>query len=409
MRNLSVLLTVDQQIVWSELIYEIEVEIMEDVTLTDIEKVVKASYKIKHFLSVNLDISVTISFLQIGGWGSFFDFGYVSIDLQADFSEQVVTLDQSDDCDLFDSLRNATKGDSVKYAATLTLIEDLKFILIDVSFTHGQKMGLIHKILEEFFNDHPDWEDFYKNITIPGFGSLESFDDVCHGYNRALTISAVLVGSSDSDCPVLKSLSDAVANTTLTISVRSQIKQFHDKLAVYFASVTDVDKRMAYVTAQYWQMIIMEPFIVQYMSVISINDMSGNKWGLFYDLIWVSQFCNNTGSCGCMSCGLGMPDCPSRPNLIVISAQNTTILTDVLTVNYNSWNSSTRLGFNTCFNQVRGAIWNKTATVAQKINAIVGYFKAYNANNVYKQQVLFNCTIDVWDGEIQDFVNCGNM
>lgn len=409
MRNVTVYLTVDQQLIWSELIDEMETDILEDVTLTDVEKLVLCSYKIKHFLSVNVDISVTISFLNVAGWGSFFDLGYVSVDLQADISDQCVALDQNDDCELFGSLRNATQGDSVKYAATLTLINDLQFILIDVSFTHGQKMGLLHKILEEFFEAHPDWEDFYKNITIPGFGSLETFDDVCHGYQRSLTISTVLVGTSDSDCPLLKSLSDAVANTSLTITVRNQIKQFHDKLAVFFASDSDVNHRLAYVSAQYWQMIVVEQFIVQYMSVISISDMSGKQWGLFYDLIWCSQFCNNTGSCGCMSCGLGVPDCPSRPNLIAISAQNTTILTDVLTENYNSWNSTQKMGFNSCFNQVRGAIWNKTATVAQRINAIVGFFKAYNANNQLKQQVLFNVTLDVWNGEVQDFVNCGNM
>jgi hypothetical protein len=343
LKNATVLLTVDEQTIYLELIYEIQIEILEDDTLTDIEKVVKSSYKLKHFLEANYEIKQKIAFVQVAAWGNLFDYLYISVDLQADFSEQIVTLDANDDCELFDSLVNATKNDSVKYQATLSLISQIRFILLDVSWSHGQKMGQIHKLIKKFFDANPSWADFFKQIDIKGFGSFESFDDVCHGHHRALTISHVLVGSSDADCPLLKSLSNAYANTSFTLTIRSQIKQFHDKLAVYFGQVTDVDQRMVYVIQQYWQMIVVEQFIVPTMSEVSLVDLTGEEWGLFYDLTWVSQFCNNTGSCGCMSCGLGIPDCVSRPRLIAISAQNTTVFTDVLTVNYNSWNSSTRL------------------------------------------------------------------
>jgi hypothetical protein len=67
--------------------------------------------------------------------------------------------------------------------------------------------------------------------------------------------------------------------------------------------------------------------------------------------------------------------------------------------------------FNTCFNQIRTAIWNMNLfpTVSTKVNEIIKDLKAYNANNPSKQQVVFNITVDAWDGAIQDFVNCGNM
>ncbi|KAI1690565.1 hypothetical protein DdX_22412 [Ditylenchus destructor] len=41
-------------------------------------------------------------------------------------------------------------------------------------------------------------------------------------------------------------------------------------------------------------MIIMEPWIVKVMSLVSIKDKScgcDDAWGNFYDIIWVSQFC----------------------------------------------------------------------------------------------------------------------
>lgn len=68
------------------------------------------------------------------------------------------------------------------------------------------------------------------------------------------------------------------------------------------------------------------------------------------------------------------------------------------------------LGFNTCFNQVRNAIWNHVAfpTPASKITEIVTRFKAYNANNLPKQKVLMDIFIVKWNGKIQDFCDCGS-
>lgn len=83
LRNISVILvTEEQRIIFEEFIRVIEITILKDVTLTDIEKVVKCSYSVKHFLEVNVEIQHLISFESISTWGSFFDLTYVSIDLQ---------------------------------------------------------------------------------------------------------------------------------------------------------------------------------------------------------------------------------------------------------------------------------------------------------------------------------------
>lgn len=95
----------DERIIMEEFIRMIEVTILLDITLTDVEKVVKCSYAMKHFFSIHFQIYQKCAFERIGEWGFVLDFEYVSIDLQADIAEQCVVLDQGGDCELFKALR----------------------------------------------------------------------------------------------------------------------------------------------------------------------------------------------------------------------------------------------------------------------------------------------------------------
>ncbi|KAI1697573.1 hypothetical protein DdX_18429 [Ditylenchus destructor] len=433
-RNISVVLDDEQKGRLKDCVRKIEHFLQHSFGLSDDKRAAKAAHKLKQCLKKHNDIAKLIRFEKITTWGSIFDVTYVSVDLTAVYVDVIITLDSNDDCDLFEAMRNATEGDAEKESAVLVLIEELKVILLDVSLSMGQKKAKMHDKFKMFFEMHVEWEEFFLEIEIEGFGSLSEFVDVARGFKQSLTLEVVLSGSSDSDCALCEALTEASANTSFDLSVRSQIKQFRDKLVTFFATTTDVEVRLAYVSAQYWQMIIMEPWIVKVMSLVSIKDKTcgcGEDWGIFADLIWVSQFCKNSGSCGCVTCGMNPAStaapsttpvpttqattiapavCPNRPQLIVVSAQNKTILTDVLTEHYNSWNASMKLGFNTCFNQVRKAIWDNVQfpSASVKITEIVRVFKAYNANNLDKQKVLMDIYIAKWNGIIQKFCDCGS-
>ncbi|KAI1706829.1 hypothetical protein DdX_12823 [Ditylenchus destructor] len=415
LRNVSVILTVEERVIFLQFIEYLEEIILIDVTLTNIEKVVKCSYALKHFCAEHIEIYHKIAFQYIASWGYFIDFIYVAVDLQADITETVVVLDEKDSCTLFEALLNATVGNQEQHQAVIQLIEELKVsIFLNVQLTYAQKLARIYLAFESFFEVHVEWKSVFYKFEISGYGSFESFLDVSHGYDRALTISTVIGGSS-SDCVLLLALDEAVANTSFTITVRNQLKQLRIKLAAYFDVEVDVQLRLTYISQQCWQLFLVEEFITQFLDLISL-EVHGEQWGIFYDILWCSQFCHNSGTCGNLGHGLGTSpapittptttqatstvksvDCTARSELIVVSQQNTTVLTDVLTVNYNSWNASTRLGFNTCFNQVRNDIWNNAAfpTPAAKITDIVKNFKSYNANNFSKQQVLMSITIEV--------------
>ncbi|KAI1700777.1 hypothetical protein Ddc_17940 [Ditylenchus destructor] len=412
LRNVSLILTVEERVIFLQFIEHLEATILIDTTLTNIEKVVKCSYALKHFCAEHIEIYHKIAFQFIASWGYFIDLIYVAVDLQADITEEIVVLDEKDSCTLFEALLNATVGNQEQHQAVIELIEELKVsIFLNVQLTYAQKLARIYLAFESFFEVHVEWKIVFYKFEISGYGSFESFLDVCHGVSFRT-----------------KFPDDAVANTSFTITVRNQLKQLRIKLAAYFDVEVDVQLRLTYISQQCWQLFLVEEFITQFLDLISL-EVDGELWGIFYDILWCSQFCHNSGTCGNLGNGLGTSpaptttptttqatstvkpaDCSTRWELIVITEQNTTILMDVLTDNYNSWNASTKLGFNTCFNQVRNDIWNDVAfpTPASKITDIVKNFKSYNANNLSKQQVLMSISIEVWHGTIQQFCDCGS-
>src|SRR5689334_16698612 len=119
----------------------------------------------------------------------------------------------------------------------LRLFQKLKFhfseIFLNVELTYAQKLARLYIKFVKFFEVHATWKSVFFEFEIEGYGSFESFWYVCHGYDQSLTISTVISGSS-SECVLLLALDEAVANTTFTLSVRSQIKQLRVKLAAFF-------------------------------------------------------------------------------------------------------------------------------------------------------------------------------
>ena len=159
------------------------------------------AYELKHFFSLHYDIEIAIGYEVILDWGFVVDLLSVAIDIQADFAGSLIVLDGEDDCDLFDALRNATEGDSEKYAAVLILIEQLKVILVDVSLTYEAKLTLVYEKFEAFFELHAEWEEFFLSIEIFGFGSLEQFIDVTLVVSVWLTRSGILCTFSTGGSP----------------------------------------------------------------------------------------------------------------------------------------------------------------------------------------------------------------
>ncbi|KAI1690566.1 hypothetical protein DdX_22413 [Ditylenchus destructor] len=216
-RNISVVLDDEQKGRLKDCARKIEHFLQHSFGLSDDKRAAKAAHKLKQCLKKHNDIAKLIRFEKITTWGSIFDVIYMSVDSSAVYVDVIITLDSNDDCDLFEAMRNATEGDAEKESAVLVLIEELKVILLDVSLSMGQKKAKMHDKFKMFFEMHVEWEEFFLEIEIEGFGSLSQFVDVAHGHKQSLSLEVVLSGSSDSDCALCEALTEASSQSNQAV------------------------------------------------------------------------------------------------------------------------------------------------------------------------------------------------
>jgi len=411
--NMSLSLTIEQQLIWEAWIQEVENTIFVSKTLSNDEKVVMCSLSLKAFFSVHVDIYNELSYMEISDWGLVIDFLYVSVSIQIEITQSIVTMDASNSCDLIEAIKNASaNGSPDEQAACHNLVVELEAVLSDMSLSYEMQLSMVFELFQAFFVQHPDMESFIRSVNIRGYGSVESFLAVCRTYSRITSLSTVISGSSDSDCVLLAALQDASTNGSFTSDQKTHILQLKEKLAFFFKSNISIKLRLKYISTTCHEMFKLEPWMIEIIESIMCGE-----WGSIYDIIFCSGVCTNHG-CGDLDSGItttasavtteSPANCATIGDLIVVDANNQTVLTNVLLQAYSKWTFNQRTGFNTCFNKVRKAIWDNVTfpTKTLKLKELNIDFLQYNANNVTAQQLVFNLTISVWQGTIGQFVQC---
>lgn len=99
-------------------------------------------------------------------------------------------------------------------------------------------------------------------------------------------------------------------------------------------------------------------------------------------------------------------DCSKKNNVVMVQPDNSTWLITNLQENYNTWNLSTKTGFNSYFNKIKSYSYQKDLTIEVRVSNCITTLKQYNANNLEKQQVVMNITITQWYGTIGQFCSC---
>jgi len=410
-------LTDEEKVIWDAWIVEIETTILADFSLTNDQKIVKISLSLEAFFKVNEGIHKKLAYEKIDNWGFMVDFVYVSISIQIEVTQSVVTLDDENTCGLIEALLNATaNGSQDEQDACNSLVVEIQAILEDSSYTYEQKMAIIAKIFKAFFADHPDMEEFFLSINIKGYGSVKSLLRVCRVYEQITTLSVVIGGSDETDCVLIAALDAASKNVSM--EKQYQILQLKAKIKAFFKNTTSLKLRLQYVSAQCYQMFKLEAWMIQ-----TIEEISCGEWGNVYDLIFCSGVCTNHG-CGNPDNGPGPQgttasptstqasvtpaDCSTCGSLIVVDSKNETHLTNCLLKAYGNFTNSQKFGFNSCFNKVRRAIWDNVSfpTQASKLAELHSDFLQYNNNSAVNQQLVFNLTITIWHGTIGEFVKC---
>ncbi|KAH7716221.1 hypothetical protein AAVH_16346 [Aphelenchoides avenae] len=412
--NISITLTVEQQTIFIEWIRHIEITILADFSLTNEQKIVAIAYELKAFFELHYEIEIAIGYELILDWGYVVDLISVAIDIQSDYVGSLIILDGEDDCDLFEGLRNATEGDSEKYAAVLILIEELKVILIDVSLTYEAKLTLIYEKFEAFFELHAEWESFFLDIEFFGFGTLEQFIDVTLVYWRITNVS-IVIGGSSSECVLIQALEEAFQNTSFSLSVRSQIQQIKVKVEGYFASETNVYLRLEYISAQLYQFFKLDIKIVKYVKRITLGE-----WGSIYDLLFCAGFFGEHGwnfgltseapetTVATTTDGAGS-GCSERGGLITIDfSSNTTVLTSSVNTAYATWTRNEKANFASYKKRIETIIWGvEFSSVESKLTQITTVFTGYAPAGTTSYTLVMNIEITGW-GTVQQFCDCQN-
>jgi hypothetical protein len=419
--NFTIKLSATQQILWEEWLIDIQDNILANVSLTEDQKVVLISYSLKAFFSVHIDIYNVLSFEKIDNWGFVIDFLYVSVQIQLEITQSIVAVDSNGKCGATKALENAGKSlnaqDKSKIDALIIEINAHLDVSISVGFTYEQRLALVWQSCEAFFVTNPSLRSFVLSVEIEAYGSFESFLDVCHVFERTTSLSLVISGKTKSDCVLIQALYQASLNASFSPSVQMQIGQLQLKIETFFSVEVDFNVRLEFVSWTIHDMFKLQPF-----QFVFIEQISCGEWGDIIDLIFCSGICTNYG-CGNTNWGPGpqggstvgptvVPvkpaDCSTTESCFTPDSNNCTKVTDVLLTAYATWTPGQRIGFNSCFNRVRKAIWDNITfnTVIKKKTELKSAFNAYQSGNVTNQQLVFNLSISVWQGTIGQFVGC---
>ncbi|KAH7704617.1 hypothetical protein AAVH_28199 [Aphelenchoides avenae] len=271
-------------------------------------------------------------------------------------------------------------------------------------------MTLIYEKFEAFFELHAEWEEFFLECEIEGFGTLEQFIDVCHVYHRITHVDVVLGGSA-SECVIIQALEEAFLNESFSLSTRQQIQQIKVKLEAYFVSETDVYLRMGYVSAQLYQ--FYKLFDIKALK--AVDRITLGEWGSIFDLRFCASFFKNHGwdfgAETTVEASTAEADlsCVKRGPLITIgSGCNCTTLTDSVNAAFNTWPRGDKANFNSYKKRIETLIWgNEYPATSDKIAQIVTVFNGCSTPGTSTYTLVMGTEITGW-GNVKKFTDCQN-
>ncbi|CAD5231137.1 unnamed protein product [Bursaphelenchus okinawaensis] len=276
---------------WIEFIEELQVTIIYDVSLTYDEKLVAVWSKLEIFLTTYTEINELVLYTYIEEWSGYvFDIQTVVVFIQYEYTSTIVELDASGDCILFDALRNCTAVDAEFSARIEVLIEELTVILESTSYAYSYQLVLIYQKFEAFFAEYSQYESTVLQIEIEGYGSFSSFYEVSLTYWQVYNYE-IAVGGSASSCELIQTLTSCYENASSgSTSERAQIKELVEKLTTYYESNTEVEVRVEYFVAQFYEWLIIQEWSVEIIFSLEIEG-----YGSIYELVVAYAFSSDCG------------------------------------------------------------------------------------------------------------------
>ncbi|CAD5223729.1 unnamed protein product [Bursaphelenchus okinawaensis] len=386
---------------WIEFIEEIQTTIIYDQSLTSDEKLVAIWAKLEIFLSSYSEITELVLYTYIEEWdGYIFDIQTVVLYIQWSYTSTVVEIDASGDCILFEALRNCTAVDAEFSARIEILIEELTVILESTTYSYSYQMVLVYEKFVAFFAEYSQYTTVILEVEIEGYGSFSSFYEVVYNYWLVFNFE-VAVGGSASECELIQTLTTCYENASSgSTSERAQIKELVEKLTTYYESNTEVEVRVEYFVAQFYEWLIIQEWSVEIIFSLEIQG-----YGTVYDLIIAYVWEHH---CGCIDFGESTTtealesttvevetstvpvettthatgDCSTVLDLVIFQ-NNITDLSWSIDQAQESWNSTEIQRFAAYEKRIFVVESNTTATREQVFTNVANVFNVWTTNEFY--------------------------
>ncbi|CAD5221119.1 unnamed protein product [Bursaphelenchus okinawaensis] len=389
---------------WLQWIEEVNDNIVLDVSLTSEEKICAIWSSLEAFITVHVEIEEIVYYIYISEWGGYVrNLEAVSVSFDSSVSEAIITLDASEDCELFDALRNQTSGELATYVETL--IEEITVIL-EGGWSYSYELVLIYEKIESFLTTYSQYSAQFLAIEIEGYGSVSSFYEVTAFYWRAYNFD-IAVGGSTSDCALIQVLTQAYQNESIgSTSERAQIKELVETLTTYYESNTEVSVRIEYFYTQLYQFLIIQEWSVE---IIYSLEISG--YGDLYELIYAYvlevnlgiSFENIGGSTTVESSSAGA-SCSDVTEINDFSANTTDLLTSI-TEAQESWNSTEIQRFAAYKERIYVVSSNTSATLVERYQSVYQVLTTWTTNEFYLNLV-DSIQILTWGGSVSQACAC---
>ncbi|TKR73723.1 hypothetical protein L596_021001 [Steinernema carpocapsae] len=418
MWNISLQLSGEEAIEWHAILDEANMT-AHNSSLTSDDIIVKISAEIKMFFMKFPDCNEKFRYFTIGGWGDFSGLFQVTIWINADFTESVITLENGK-CKLEDALLEfeSTISDQSEKDALDELRAEIDFCIKDTSLSYEEKMANLSLTFINFFKLHAAWEVDIRGIDIPGFGSIDAFLEVSmQFYRMANFFQLFVVAPGQTDCQLVVDLTSEMNNAKYNFSrsEKTSLTDFIGNIRVLIAgnaslSITAKIKAVVY---QYSQLMMTSSFLKFRLREFNIG--VAFDFGTFGDLLDASDFGSRfppTSPPTTSPAPTTTPvqgDCSKAPDVLSIFNGNMTIFYQssdtFLKNNPGTQATNWRPYLNMCQNQ---AIMNSTLSVQDKIKKIGSIITTYVGTNSARISFVYSITITGW-GNYKQFCTCGGF
>jgi len=257
------------------------------------ERLTIALSSIQKFQSENPDCYELIQYQNISSWGFLASFTKVVEYRQSTKIESIMTLDDEDNCPLFEALMNGTDGSYEQESACRAFInETLIGICGNMSLSITERSVLIYKAISEFFAINSEWQMHFFQFQISGFGSFQQFYEITRTYYQKTQVDVILEGEA-SECSFIVAFKNQLemikSDSSISMTVKKTLIEFEARIEQQISMVTSGKARLSIIIKEFnsfFQMYTDEIF-VKLLYSISIND-----FGNFMDLIYCGPYKN---------------------------------------------------------------------------------------------------------------------